>query len=113
MAISNEYSKHYDDDGFWSKVKKFALRAGAELIEKALTLYYTLKDSDTPKWAKATITGALGYFIVPIDAIPDITPVVGYADDIGVLALAIAAVAAHIKKEHVEKAKDMLKTWFG
>ena len=48
-------------------------------------------------WAKATIVGALGYFITPLDAIVDLTPVVGYADDLGVLALAIAAVATYVR----------------
>lgn len=113
MATSNEYSKHYDDGGFWLKVKKFAVKAGGEIIEKALILYYTLKDSDTPKWAKTTIIGALGYFISPIDAIPDFTPVVGFADDLGVLVLAVAAVAAHIKEEHKKKAVERLKILFG
>lgn len=67
------------------------------------------KDEDTPIWAKTTIMGALGYFISPLDAIPDITPFVGYSDDLGIL---VAAVATHIKDEHVEKAKETLKKWF-
>ena len=67
----------------------------------------------TPGWAKATIIGALGYFISPIDAIPDITPVVGYADDLGALALAITAVAMFIDDDIKTKAREKLKEWFG
>ena len=52
------------------------IKAGKEVIEKALILYYCLQDDDTPAWAKTTIIGALGYFISPIDAIPDLVPVV-------------------------------------
>jgi uncharacterized membrane protein YkvA (DUF1232 family) len=55
---------------------------GREVIEKALWLYYAAQQPNTPLWAKTAIYGALGYFISPIDAIPDITPVIGYADDL-------------------------------
>jgi len=110
---SNEYSKEYSEESFWEKVKKYALKAGKEVIEKALMLYYCLQDKDTPKWAKGVIVAALGYFIFPMDAIPDFTPVVGYADDLGVLVAAFATVATYIKEEHKQKAKETLKTWFG
>lgn len=109
----NEFSKEYSDDKFWDKVKKFAVKAGKEVILKALTMYYTMQDKDTPKWAKGVIIGALGYFIFPLDAIPDMTPVVGYADDLGVLASAMATVAVYIKPEHRKKAEDTWKGWFG
>ncbi len=109
----NKYESEYSDDNFWDKVKAYAKAAGESVLELALKLYYSLQDDDTPNWAKATIIGALGYFISPIDAIPDITPGVGYLDDLGVLSASFAAVAAHIKDEHVEKAKQTLKNWFG
>ncbi len=112
-TANSEYSKEYSEDSFWEKVKKYALKAGKEVIEKALTGYYCLQDKDTPAWAKGVLIGALGYFIMPLDAIPDAIPVVGYADDLGVLVAALAAVAAHIKKEHVQKATETLKSWFG
>ena len=54
----------------------------------------------------------MGYFIFPLDAIPDITPVVGYSDDLGVLAMALAAVAIHIKDEHKQQAIEQLERWF-
>lgn len=82
-------------------------------MEPALKLYYSAQDSDTPIWAKTTIYGALGYFISPIDAIPDLSPIVGYSDDLGVLVAALATVAASIKNEHGVKAKETLKRWFG
>ncbi len=109
----NEYSKEYSEDKFWAKVKKYAIKAGKTVILQALTLFHTMKDRDTPLWAKTTIIAALGYFISPLDAIPDITPVVGYADDLGVLAAAIGAVHIYIKKEHRDKAEDTWKGWFG
>ena len=113
MSDESQYEKAYSEDSFWSKVKKFALAAGREVIEKALILYYSLGEPDVPKWAKGTIVAALGYFIFPADAIPDITPVVGYADDLGVLVAALAAVAAHVTPEAKRLAAEKLKILFG
>lgn len=106
------YEAAYDDDSFWKKVGAFASKAGIEIVRKALILYFCLKDPDTPKEAKACIIAALGYFIVPLDAIPDIIPGVGFSDDLGVIALALAMVAAHIKPEHRQQAEEKLKAWF-
>ncbi|WOA30216.1 YkvA family protein [Alloalcanivorax xenomutans] len=107
-----EFESAYSDSGFWEKVKKYAKIAGESVLEPGLKLYYAAQDPDTPKWAKATVYGALGYFISPIDAIPDAVPMLGFSDDLGVLVAATAAVATHIKEEHVEKAKGTLKRWF-
>jgi uncharacterized membrane protein YkvA (DUF1232 family) len=108
-----DYVAAYSEQSLWKKIKRFAKRAGRPLIEKVLILYFCLQDPDTPAWAKVTITGALGYFIVPIDAIPDLVPIAGLTDDLGALALALAMVAAHIKPIHVEKAREKLRIWFG
>lgn len=113
MSEESQYEKAYSEDSFWSKVKKFALAAGREVIEKALILYFSLREPDVPKWAKGTIVAALGYFIFPADAIPDITPVVGYADDLGVLVAAMAAVAAHVTPEAKRLAGEQIKVLFG
>ncbi|MCX0419278.1 YkvA family protein [Clostridium perfringens] len=59
------------------------------------------------------IIGALGYFIFPIDFLPDIAPIVGYTDDLGLLIPALGAVAFYIDDEVKEQAKKKLKDWFG
>lgn len=110
--LENEFEKEFSDDGFWEKLKKFAKSAGENVLGSALNLYYSAQDPDTPAWAKATMYGALGYFILPIDAIPDPVPLIGFSDDLGVLVAATTAVAIHIKKEHKEKSKEKLKQWF-
>ncbi|KPN73882.1 YkvA family protein [Neisseria sp. 74A18] len=108
----NKFEDTYSDSSFWEKIKKYAKVAGDSVLEPALKMYYAAQDADTPALAKATIYSALGYFILPIDAIPDVTPLVGYGDDIGALTAALATVAAHIKQEHTDKAKETLKQWF-
>lgn len=113
MTEHNEYEEAYSERGFWTKLKKYAKTAGKEVVEKALLLYYAAQEENAPKWAKATIAAALGYFIVPLDAIADLTPAVGYADDLGVLALAIAAVATYINEDVRAKAAKRMASWFG
>jgi uncharacterized membrane protein YkvA (DUF1232 family) len=107
-----DYEKDFSSTSFWDKVKSQAAKAGKDLIEKGLVLYYTWDDDDTPMWAKATIVGALGYFISPVDAVPDVLPVVGYSDDLAVLVGAIATVAGSIKKAHKEAAKQKVDDLF-
>lgn len=107
------FDKEYTEDGFWEKVKSAANSAGKDVIEKGLVGYYALQNPTVPPWAKATLIGALGYFVFPFDAIPDITPVVGYSDDLGVLTLALGTVAIHITDAVKEQAAAKLKQWFG
>lgn len=109
----SKYQKDFSSTGFWDKVKKFAGKAGKDVIEKALILYYVWQDSETPGWAKTTIIGALGYFISPIDAIPDVLVPVGYTDDLAVLAMAITTVASYISEQHKKKAKEQADSIFG
>lgn len=108
-----DYQEHYQDDEFWSKAKKLAASVGRKVLEPALKLYYAAQDPDTPAWAKAVIYGALGYFILPLDAVPDALPGVGFTDDIAVMVAALGTVAAHIKDEHAVKAGEVISRWLG
>ena len=110
---SNEYSKAYSESSLFNKIMKTAKKAGIKVIYAALLLFYTLQKPLTPAWAKGTIVGALGYFILPIDVIPDLVPVLGFTDDLGALAVAITAVAMFIDDEVKQKSKAKLKDWFG
>lgn len=113
MNQHNKFEIAYSDSGFWSKLKRYAKTAGKEVVEKALLLYYAAQEEKAPAWAKGTIAAALGYFIVPLDAITDLAPGVGYADDLGVLVLAIAAVATYINEDVRGKTSKKMLDWFG
>ena len=110
---TSEYESSYTDESFWDKIGKYAKKAGSECVLTALKLYYAFKDPRTPMWAKSVIVGALGYFISPVDLIPDVIPVIGFVDDVAVLGAAALAVATHIEPEHVKMAEDKLEQWFG
>jgi uncharacterized membrane protein YkvA (DUF1232 family) len=90
--------------GFWRVLGKVAKRGGRKLISLALTLYYCMRDPETPGWAKSVIIGALGYLIFPLDFIPDAILGAGFTDDWSVILGAVAAVATHIKEEHKAQA---------
>ena len=107
-------ARQYDETSFWRKVRRFAFAAGRSVVDKALVLYFCMRDPDTPKWAKAVILGALGYFILPLDAIPDLLPGIGFTDDMGVMAAALVTLAAHVKRQHRERAREILEwKWAG
>ncbi|KAB7668448.1 YkvA family protein [Bacillus sp. B1-b2] len=106
-------AKHYSEDKFWTKLKKFGKKAGSSVVYAVLLLYYTLQKPEVPKKAKATIIGALGYFILPIDLIPDFAVGIGFTDDLGALGIALIQVAIYIDDEIKMKAKNKLAEWFG
>lgn len=108
-----EMTEEYSEESFWDKVKRYAKVAGKEVIEKALWLYYAAKAPETPQWAKSVIYGALGYFILPVDAIGDVLPVVGYSDDLGALAAALGMVAMYVTEDVKDQTRAKMRDWFG
>ena len=79
-----------------ARILSIAKKAGKIIIQNALTLYYTL-NSDAPKWVKVIIAMALAYLVAPIDSIPDLIPVLGFSDDLGLLITVLSKIAIHIK----------------
>ena len=107
------FESEFTDERFRDKLLRYAKSAGREVVERALMLYYSAQAPETPRWAKSVIYGALGYFIVPADAIPDLTPAVGYSDDLGVLFAALATVAVYVTPEIRARARAKMREWFG
>jgi uncharacterized membrane protein YkvA (DUF1232 family) len=92
---------------FWLKLKQVA--AKLPFLEDVLAAYYCAFDKETPRHVQAALLGAIAYFILPFDFIPDMLPVLGYTDDAAVLATAIRLVASHITDDHREAARAALK----
>ena len=110
---TKEYEHNYNENSFWNKVLSLAKKAGTKLIYMALLLYYTLKSSHVSNTEKAIICGALGYFILPIDIIPDYIPFIGYTDDLTVMIYAYNRVKSNIDDNIREKAKYKLHSILG
>jgi len=99
--------------GLRGALARLAKRGGHKVLSSALTLYYCLRDSETPTWAKTVIAGALGYLIFPLDMIPDAILGAGFTDDWSVILGALAAVVTHIKPEHKDKAAALADRFLG
>jgi uncharacterized membrane protein YkvA (DUF1232 family) len=96
---------------FWIKFKRGVVKL--PFAEDLLAAYYCAFDKQTPRHVQATLLGALAYFILPFDFIPDMLPVLGFTDDAAVLATAIRLVASHITSEHRDAARAALKRGAG
>ena len=93
------------------KLKKVFRKVGREATKQILILYFSFNDS--PTWAKAVIAGALGYFLLPLDSVPDFLAPFGYTDDILMIAAALKTIDEHITDEVREKAANTAESWFG
>ena len=119
-TMDYDYEKYTDDfsDGkFWDKIKEVAKKIGLKTTSYALILYYVLQKKEVPFKDKMLITGCLGYFILPIDLIPDFIPIAGYTDDVAGMIFAIKKcmdyVDEDIKEQVSNKLVSSLRNGFG
>jgi uncharacterized membrane protein YkvA (DUF1232 family) len=93
-------------DKVWRKLRRVV--ANIPFAEDLLAAYYCAFDAETPVQVKATLIGALAYFVLPFDAIPDFLPVLGFTDDAAVLATALKLVTSHMTPQHRDAARAAL-----
>ena len=91
---------------FWEKLRRVAGKI--PFAEDLVAAFYCATDPLTPKRVKLILIGAIAYFIFPTDAVADLLPIIGFADDAAVLAAAITQVAGSITEEHRAKARKSL-----
>jgi uncharacterized membrane protein YkvA (DUF1232 family) len=91
---------------FWRTVKRAAGKV--PFLNEVVAGYYCALDEKTPWRVRGILLGALAYFVLPVDAIPDLFVGIGFTDDIAVLTAAITSVSAHIKPAHRAAAKKAL-----
>lgn len=111
--IDPKYSRDYSDDSFWEKVKSVLKTAGLPLIYKAFQLYYVMMRPDCPMHIKAAIITTLGYFISPIDLIPDFIPFVGFSDDLAAIVAALVMAQMYVDDEVKRLAREKIDDIFG
>lgn len=93
--------------GFWPKITRTAARI--PFADQALAAWYAARDPETPLAAKGMIFAGLAYFVMPIDAIPDVFAGIGFTDDAAVIAALLATVGANIKRRHRDQAEQAVK----
>lgn len=114
VAASQEFDyRAYASDkrrvrsGFWRKLGSVGARL--PFAEDATAAYYCALDRATPLRVRALLFGALAYFVLPLDSIPDVLPALGFTDDAAVIATALNLLAAHIRPEHRTAARGALE----
>ena len=117
MTVKNKinldrYRRFFSERNFWSIIGRFAQRLGIKTVYSALLMYYAYRRKDTPFWAKNIVIGVLGYLLAPLDFLPDLTPLVGFTDDIGMLSFGLVTIAAYINQDVREQARTRLAKWF-
>ena len=107
-----KYTNYFTDSKFWEKMKEVAKKVGLKVTSYALILYYVLQKDKVPLKDKIIITGALGYFILPVDLIPDFIPIAGYTDDVAGMLFAIKKCMNYVDDEIKQKVSAKLISWF-
>ncbi len=112
IDFENNYEQHYSESSFWDKIKSVAIKAGYELINKVLQLYYAMQSPTMPAKDKAIIVAVLGYFILPTDLIPDMIAMLGFTDDAAALSWALKTISSNITPEVKDKAQQRCDEFF-
>ena len=114
MSIETEYPIDHlpvsysppDERRFWRKVRRAVARV--PFVEDLLAAYFCAMDRDTPTYVRGVLLGAVAYFVLPADMIPDVLAPLGFTDDASVIAAAIAAVGSHLQPRHRAQARQRL-----
>ncbi len=91
---------------FWPKLRQNLARV--PFAGDVVAAWYCASDANTPLKVKATLFGALAYFILPFDVIPDVILGLGFTDDLAVLMTAMTLVRNHITQSHRDRARDTI-----
>lgn len=107
-----DFKEKYNPSDLLKKIGAVAKKAGVSTIYHVLLLYYALMSDKVPTSKKVIVMAALGYFITPLDFIPDFI-LGGLLDDGAVLGYAINQIPPYINEEIKAKAFAKLTEWFG
>ncbi len=113
IVTEEQYRRAFSEKAFWGKLKRTGRKLGREGVRQALRLFYVLRRKDLPGKTRAIILGALGYFILPTDLMPDFLPIIGFTDDLGLLVAAFAAASQYMDADVKAKADSKLEEWLG
>lgn len=98
--------KPSDEPRLWRKLARVAARI--TFADQILAAWYCAADRQTPMHVRGMLLAALAYFILPVDAVPDIVLGIGFTDDAAVIAAVLGALTRHVTAEHQAKASRKL-----
>ncbi len=105
-----KYEEFYTEKTFWAKIKGLPAAAPfCMLLRTSISLWLLLKEPLVPLTIKSLILFALGYFICPVDLVPDFAPFgIGFSDDLALMAAVLTSAYSYLNKEIQEKVQDIL-----
>lgn len=106
LAMLDEQKAAPDERTFWRKVKRSAKKLGEEIAVTGIKSWLAMTDSQTSVRHKAILGGALAYFVLPTDMVPDVLAGVGFTDDMAAMTLAANTVGNAITEQHEQAARD-------
>lgn len=109
---AEKYRKEYDRSRFIEKLSRVARYIGSKAVFSLLVMFYATLDKSIPFKARATLLAVLGYFVSPIDVIPDALPLLGFADDMAAVSFVLRQIWNNLNKETVSKARRRMRQWF-
>ena len=107
-----KYAAYYNPSSLFDKIKKYSKKAGVKTVYAILILYYATFDKSLPVKDRLMVVAALGYFILPVDLIPDALPG-GFVDDAGAALYVVRHIWNNLSNETFTKARNKLSEWFG
>lgn len=110
--IKNKKDREFSEPRLWNKLNKVARRVGTKVVYPVVLLYYLLKSQEVPIGAKTMIVGALTYFIMPFDGLPDFIPFLGYTDDLSLLMATVSNMIKYVSPEILELTRNKIGQWF-
>lgn len=110
---ASDFEQHFSESKFTDKLSSIAKKVGASVIYPALLLFELLKSDDVPAEKKMLIIGSLGYFILPVDFLPDAVLGMGFTDDIAVMTMGLRASLDYLTQDLSSSVKAQLHTWLG
>lgn len=111
--IWNKYQTRFREFKYMQFLSSKMKTLSVQLVYKSFLMFYAFKRKETPYWAKNIVLGTLGYLLAPIDMLPDLTPLLGYTDDISVLGYGLVMISCYINDEVREKAITGTKNLYG
>ena len=106
------FGSEYSEQGLKEKLSKIARKAGIKMAYAVLVAFYAVQSDALSFKEKARLYGALGYFILPVDLIPDAILGMGYSDDLAALVYVLHTVSSNITPEVKQRAREKLCLWF-
>lgn len=110
--MCNKNTNTFSEIKLWQKINRVFRHIGMKVVYPVVLLYYLLKSNDVPLKAKSIIAGALAYFIMPFDGLPDVIPFLGYTDDLALLAATVSNMIKYVSPEILDLTRSKIGEWY-